>query len=173
MTYTLGSIETVIDNIDVRLRSHIGTGKELVNLKNVYIGDRPMTLDKDAMPFVVINVITGSARSMMTAGSAGQNTITLPIEIRLFHYKLLEENTVSYARNVLFDSAGKGIIAMMQDVIYALTYETDGTFKPEFGLQLDAMPMPNFYIDQHEDFNELILTFTVDKRYAYSAIKGT
>jgi len=172
MTYTLGSIEAVIDKIDARLLAHVTSGV-LTDLKNVYIGDRPNSYDKEAMPNIVINVITGSARSMMTAYSAGQNSFTLPIEIRIFQTKILEENTVSYARNVLFDSAGKGIIALMQNVIYALTYETDGTFKPEFGLQLDAMPMPNFYLDQHEDFNELILTFTVDKRYAYSAIKGT
>ena len=108
----------------------------------------------------------------MIAGSRGSNTMTMPIEISIICSRLQGATNNSYASNVLFDSAGNGAIAILQNVIYALTYKTDGTFLPELGLTLDVMPIPNYYINEHAEYLEVVLTFDIAKRYYYDAIKG-
>jgi len=171
MNYTLGAIEKSINNIVTRLTEHRTSGV-LTAIKTILVGGRPNSRPQDITPSIVVKSISGIAKSMMIAGSRGSNTMTMPIEISIICSRLQGATNNSYASNVLFDSAGNGAIAILQNVIYALTYKTDGTFLPELGLTLDVMPIPNYYINEHAEYLEVVLTFDIAKRYYYDAIKG-
>ena len=174
MSYTLGAIEQSIQNIVTRLTEHQTNGV-LQDIKTILVGARPISRPLDIAPAIIVKSLSGSAISKMIAGSAGQNTMTIPVEINILCSRLKSKTANSFADNVLFDSAGNGVIAMLQNVIYALTYYTaDGTttFKPELGLTLDVMPIPNYLINDNEEYFEGVLTFDIAKRYYYDAIKG-
>ena len=174
MTYNNGALTLPFKNIKARLDSHKTSGQILASVKRINVGSRPLTNTQDAIPLISIEMLSATSKSMMTANSAGENTVALPIQIRVADNKLRStDGKNEYAENVLFDDAGNGVLPLIENIIYALSYDTSGNWLPCLGLQLDIMPQYNVYNDSHEAFNEMVITFSIEERYSYSLIKGS
>ena len=80
--------------------------------------------------------------------------MVMRIDVRLLYNKLQDDDKCSYSNNVLFDSTGKGILTLMQSIIYAMRFDTDGNFTSGLGDKLDIMPLANWVSLGQTDFNE-------------------
>lgn len=172
MAYTLGKFESLLQALKDRLDAYTANGKSLSDIKEIRIGSRYDSAGLDKMPFIQMNIVNYREDTLTMAQSAGQKTGTMTIEFKLLASKI-GDSTGHYSNNVLFDSAGKGVLAYFQWLLDALTKETDSTLNPTLGKQLDLLPDYSFSIDEKAEFVELILQADFALRFQMGTLGGT
>jgi len=173
MTYQLGKIETLIESIKDRLEAHMVSGEKLASVKHLWVGDRPLSGGTDTFPAIIIDLESATTKSTTQAFYKGENTMNLVLNIKLLANKISMDNKASFAQNVLYDEAGNGIIALMQNLVYAMVFDTSGTwYSPLMGNHLDKLPMPRFTMRQEKEFYECEISYDIALRYVYEDIAG-
>ena len=173
MGYTKGVLETAIQAVYDRIKSHTLTGERLVDIKDVSIGYRPREAGESALPRITIGIVDFSEETRTMAQSAGQKTGSLRLEIRLACERLKGTTEARSADNVLFDGAGKGAIAYFQWLCDALTLTSADAYAPEIGLALDTIPDATFNIDETGNSIEIVVEVVFTLRYTMGAMGGT
>ena len=173
MTYNLGKIETLVESIKDRLTAHMATGEKLASIKHLWVGDRALSGGSDIFPAIIIEIESATTQSTTQAFYKGENTMNLVLNIRLLENKIYSADKSSFAQNVMYDEAGNGIIALMQNVVYAMVFDTSGTwYSPLMGNHLDKLPMPRFTLRQEKEYYECEISYDLALRYVYEDIAG-
>lgn len=172
MAYTLGVLENALKQLKDRIDSYRATGKDLVDIKQVYIGSRPQEIGGNSLPIIIINPVGFQDETMTMAYSGGQKQGTFELEIRILAEKIMDDVNAKYSTNVLFDSAGKGVLAYFQWLIDALVFKTDSTYSPTIDLQLDAMPDVGFRWEETAKTVEIFANVSLKIRYTLGGFGG-
>lgn len=172
MAYTLGVLENALKQLKDRIDSYRATGKNLADIKQVYIGARPMEIGANSLPIIIINPTTFQDDTYTMASSGGQKQGSLTVEIRVMAEKIMNDSTASYATNVLYDSAGKGVLAYFQWLIDALVFKADSTYSPTLELQLDTIPDVGFSWEETAKTVEIFANVTFRIRYTLGGFGG-
>jgi len=173
MTYTKGVLESTIQAIYDRIKSHMATGERLIDIKEVVIGYRPRETGDMALPRIVIGLVDYSEETSTMAGSAGQKTATLRLEFRLQCEKLMHATDAKFADNALFDGAGKGGLAYFQWLLDCLTLTDADVYKPCFDLPFDMLPDATFNIDETAKSIEFVVQIPFAIRFTQGHLGGT
>jgi len=178
MSYDPGVIEKAVNAVVTQLNTHKVAGGKLSNVKTIMIGSREFeTGGNDVLDLIMVNPVSFSSTPKTTASYMGENTAKMTIEFRLVSPKLVKDDKVSKAQNVLFDGSGNGPICFYQNFVYSLMFAHGGAtaanFTPGLGLKLNIMPMPDYRIEDTKNFVEIVCNVNIEYIYTYSAIAGS